>query len=74
MGPGAKTEEETTPTFPDQGKPGTGPGQLGQEPQHQAEKGMQPIPGRKEDNEPESDPVEQSNQNRSSDDSVQNDN
>lgn len=68
MGPGTQAEEETTPTFPNQGEPGTGPGQLDQEPQHQAEKGMQPIPGRKEDNEPESDPVDQANQNKSSDD------
>ncbi|HMT07960.1 MAG TPA: hypothetical protein PKA82_08145 [Pyrinomonadaceae bacterium] len=56
--------EESTPTFPDQGKPGTGPGQLDQEPQHQSEKGLQPIPNRKEPHEPESEPVEQAEQNK----------
>lgn len=30
-------------TFPEQGQPGTGPGQKGQEPQHQSEHGLQPI-------------------------------
>lgn len=57
-------QETTTPTFPDQGKPGTGPGQTDQEPQHQSERGMQPIPDRKEPNEPESEPVDQAEQNK----------
>ena len=67
MGPGTKTEQEqetTDTTFPGQGQPGTGPGQLDQEPQHQSEHGLQPIPNRKEDNEPHSDPVEQAEQNK----------
>ena len=46
-------QEDKPSTFPDQGKRGTGPGQQGQEPQHQSEKGLQPIPDRKEDNEKE---------------------
>ena len=58
----------TSSTFPDQGKPGTGPGQQGQEPQHQAEHGMQPILDRKEDNEKESDPVNQAEQNKTPND------
>ena len=49
---------------PGQGQPGTGPGQLNQEPQHQSERGLQPIPNRKDDNEKHSDPVEQSEQNK----------
>lgn len=65
MGPGTKKEQEQeTPTFPEQGKPGTGPGQLNQEPQHQSEKGLQPIPNRKEGDEKHSDPVEQAEQNK----------
>ena len=59
MGPGTekKQEQNTTTTFPDQGEPGTGPGQLDQEPQHQSTHGLQPIPGRQEPNERASDPV-----------------
>lgn len=47
MGPGTETRKEQEPqttTFPGQGEPGTGPGQLNQEPQHQSEHGLQPIP------------------------------
>lgn len=67
MGPGTETHQEKetpTGTFPGQGQPGTGPGQLNQEPQHQSERGLQPIPNRKEPNEKHSDPVEQSEQNK----------
>jgi hypothetical protein len=67
MGQGTKTgqeQEKSDGTFPGQGQRGTGPGQLGQEPQHQSERGLQPIPNRKEDNEKHSDPVEQSEQNK----------
>ncbi len=73
MGQGTQTEKEKeqeqeqkteTSTFPGQGQPGKGPGQLNQEPQHQSEHGLQPIPNRKEDNEKQSDPVEQSEQNK----------
>lgn len=67
MGTGTQKEQET-PTFPEQGQPGTGPGQLNQEPQHQSEKGLQPIPNRKEDNEKHSDPVEQAEQNKKPED------
>ena len=56
MGQGTQTEQNKgnqTGVTPEQGTPGTGPGQLGQEPQHQSEKGLQPIPDRKEGNEKE---------------------
>jgi len=69
MGQGTKTGQEQgkeTSIVPGQGQPGTGPGQLGQEPQHQSERGLQPIPNRKEDNERHSDPVEQAEQNKKS--------
>lgn len=67
MGQGTQAEQDKgkpTGTSPEQGKPGTGPGQLGQEPQHQSEKGLQPIPDRKEDNEKDSDLVNQAEQNK----------
>jgi len=67
MEPGTQTEKERdTPetTIAGQGQPGTGPGQLDQEPQHQSEKGLQPIADRKEPNEKESDPVNQAEQNK----------
>jgi len=51
-------------TFPQQGKPGTGPGQLGQEPQQQSEHGLQPIPQPENENGEHCEPVEQANQNK----------
>jgi hypothetical protein len=71
MGQETDTEqqhESPSTTIAGQGQPGTGPGQLDQEPQHQSERGLQPIPGRKEDNEKESDAVEQAEQNKSPND------
>jgi len=59
-----QTQEKEIPTFPGQGQPGTGPGQLGQEPQHQSEHGLQPIPKPENENGEHCEPVGQSEQNK----------
>ena len=65
MGQGTKTgQEQGTSIVPGQGQPGTGPGQLNQEPQHQSEHGLQPIPLPVNEKGEHCEPVEQAEQNK----------
>ena len=67
MEQGTETGQEQgtqTSINPGQGQPGTGPGQLGQEPQHQSQHGLQPIPNPQDGKGEHCETVSQSEQNK----------